>query len=117
MDHADTIVRHLMDIHDAEAALARGDYAAPEHDGLLKQLKDDLDALVWRAALLSQEAHEKYFGAPLAPAARLPQPPEPSQELKRRLYAACAEGARGGAHVCTCGPADICDACRVEANS
>lgn len=72
MDHPDTIVRHLMDIQDLTAALERGDYPAPEHEGILKQLKDDLDALVWRSALLSQEAHERYFGAPLAPGARLP---------------------------------------------
>lgn len=72
MDHADTIVRHLMDIRDAQVAIERGDYPATEHEALLRQLKDDLDALVWRAALLSQEAHEKYFGAPLAPGARLP---------------------------------------------
>jgi hypothetical protein len=66
-DHADCIVRHLQDIGDMLAALDRAGTCAFDPEGILAEA----NALVWRAAALSQELHEK-FGAPLAPRAKLP---------------------------------------------
>lgn len=63
-DHPDCIARHSMDIADLLAALARGepvDVAA---------ILDEADALVWRACAWSQQLHETYGGAPMAPAAK-----------------------------------------------
>jgi hypothetical protein len=98
-DHGECIVRHLMDIQDLIAALDR----MPRGSGCdvekatLKQLKDDLDALVWRAAILSQEAHEKYFGAPLAPSARLPALTQSDARCGERANAALADTRSSGA--------------------
>lgn len=69
-DHGDCILRHLTDIQDIVAAFERQNLIAG--GSALQQLMDECDALVWRAALLSQELHEKFAGAPLAPGARLP---------------------------------------------
>ena len=67
-DHGDCVVRHLLDIQDITAAFERDSaLVTPEH---VQQLMDECDALVWRAGLLSQELHEKYDGAPLAPGAK-----------------------------------------------
>jgi hypothetical protein len=80
-DHADCIVRHLVDVADIKASIDRReipfskacDDAQAER---VKALLSEASQLVWRAVLLSQELHEKYGGAPLAPGARLPEPPE-----------------------------------------
>lgn len=69
-DHADCIVRHLVDLADVEASIAR-DGTSPE---LVKQALEEASCLAWRALALSQEVHERLAGAPLAPAARLPEP-------------------------------------------
>lgn len=58
MDHADCIIRHLIDLEDLLSASA-----SPE------QVLNEVNSLVWRALALSQELHEK-LGAPLAPGAR-----------------------------------------------
>lgn len=72
-DHDDCIGRHRLDMRDMIAALERRDDAPlPEE---VKALLDECNALVWRACAWSQELHEKYGGAPLAPAARLQPPP------------------------------------------
>ena len=76
MDHADCIVRHVMDVADIEAAILR-DEAIRETFGLLPEadaLLNEVSQLAWRALMGSQELHEKYGGAPLAPGARLPLP-------------------------------------------
>ena len=85
-DHGDCVIRHAMDVADIEAYLSRmycipGDEEesrkalAPEVLALLNEASQ----LAWRAIIWSQELHEKYGGAPLAPGARLPssasQPP------------------------------------------
>lgn len=70
MDHEDCIVRHLSDIGDLKARIGRGGGEVAQVDA--EALLEECDALVWRAALLSQEAYERYGGAPLAPGARLP---------------------------------------------
>lgn len=69
-DHADCIVRHLMDLADMQAR--RVVWTADEEEALLTEA----NALCWRALALSQEIHEK-IGAPLAPAARKPGPEKP----------------------------------------
>lgn len=65
-DHADCISRHKSDIADLLARIDRGEEFDP------RELLDEADALAWRALALSQELHENFGGAPLAPAARLP---------------------------------------------
>lgn len=68
-DHEDCIERHLMDLRDLIAAKERsGLYGGAYAVGAIL---DEADAIAWRALALSQELHEKYGGAPLAPAARV----------------------------------------------
>lgn len=90
MNHRDKILRHLMDINDQLAAYERGATVfSPEQ---VQQLMDDCDALFWRAGLLSQELHERFEGAPLAPAAKLPPPSlllKPLSEEDRRTLETC----------------------------
>lgn len=72
-DHADCIVRHLMDVQDIDAYLQRGgDNCA------IDALLTEANQLAWRALALSQELHEHYADAPLAPGARLPEAPVPA---------------------------------------
>lgn len=78
-DHADCIVRHLVDVQGLLADLDRaGEYLLK--DGILdeyqRNILTEVSALAWRALALSQELHER-FGAPLAPGARLPDGPRP----------------------------------------
>jgi hypothetical protein len=75
-DHADCIARHLMDVADIQASIDRG----PDHTGITDEVPADVEALLievsqlaWRALALSQELHEQYGSAPLAPGARLPK--------------------------------------------
>jgi hypothetical protein len=75
-DHADCVVRHLVDVADIEARIQRNYYGDPEglrRTEAVQSLLTEASQLVWRACLLSQELHEKYGGAPLAPGARLPE--------------------------------------------
>lgn len=64
LDHADCILRHLMDTADLIAALERGQITSPE------QILAEVSSLAWRALAYSQTLHEKYDGAPLAPGAK-----------------------------------------------
>lgn len=69
MDHEDCIIRHMVDLADLRARYLRGDPlddALIDHDDIL----EEADALAWRALALSQELHEIYADAPLAPGAR-----------------------------------------------
>lgn len=77
MDHADCIDRHLTDIADFEAMLARKvtRELCADSDDIIANLLAEANALSWRSLALAQELHEKYGGAPLAPRARLPEPP------------------------------------------
>lgn len=67
-DHGDCLLRHLMDLQDWIAAGERDGLAdVPEYTaGILAEA----DAVAWRALALSQELHERYAGAPLAPGAK-----------------------------------------------
>lgn len=64
MDHGDCIIRHLTDMADYIAAIER------EGSPVVPHLIEEANALVWRASALSQQIHEEYGGAPMAPAAR-----------------------------------------------
>lgn len=67
MDHGDCILRHTMDLGDM---MARKAIFTEEQK---RAILDEVDARSWRALADAQRIHEM-FGAPLAPAARLPEP-------------------------------------------
>lgn len=64
MDHADCILRHLMDVADLISANERGSKVDTS------EILLEVNQLVWRALAFSQELHER-FGHPLAPGAKL----------------------------------------------
>jgi len=63
-DHADCILRHLVDTQDLLAAYMRGADVASE------QVLLEASQLAWRALAFSQELHEKLTNIPLAPGAK-----------------------------------------------
>lgn len=65
-DHADCILRHLLDLGERLAEYERGPDVVDT--GVILE---EASCLAWRALALSQELHER-FGAPLAPNAKLP---------------------------------------------
>lgn len=65
MDHGDCVLRHLMDIQDFLAARIRG-HRLVDAELILAEA----NALCWRSLALSQELHERFGGAPLAPGAK-----------------------------------------------
>jgi hypothetical protein len=69
-DHGDCIVRHLMDVQDLEARVLRDAHVAG--DAWRREILSEVSQLVWRALALSQELHERFDGAPLAPGAKTP---------------------------------------------
>ena len=60
-DHADCIMRHLLDLGDMLAAYNRGQYYDCSPDDILAEA----DAIAWRALALSQTLRMKYAEAPL----------------------------------------------------
>ncbi len=78
-DHADCVVRHLIDLHGLLAEYEREtgddgeDIIAAWRRCQRERIRAEASALAWRSLALSQELHER-FGAPLAPGARLPAP-------------------------------------------
>ena len=68
-DHADCIVRHAMDVADLEAYILRNDVVQRRAE---QDILNEVSQLAWRALMWSQELHERWGGAPLAPGARLP---------------------------------------------
>lgn len=89
-DHQDCIARHLLDLGDALATLERNGGENP-----LPAL-EEADALAWRALALSQELHERFDGAPLAPGARLPAPPAvPRKESHSEVWRAASRKVSG----------------------
>lgn len=79
MDHEDCILRHLMDLSDLRSTLERTGGHGLVGDSAQDDILEEANALAWRALALSQELHEKYGGAPLAPGARLPEEPVAKQ--------------------------------------
>lgn len=77
-DHGDCILRHAMDVSDIEAAIIRVDEgvewadAHPVREAQVEAILAEVSQLAWRALMWSQELHERYGGAPLAPGAKLP---------------------------------------------
>ena len=65
MDHSDCIIRHLIDLEDLLAAFSRSNAGVTT-----EQVLSEVNSLAWRALALSQELHEKFGGAPLAPGAK-----------------------------------------------
>ncbi len=63
-DHADCILRHLVDTEDLIAAMKRGDSSVTLEDVL-----NEVNQMAWRALAYSQEIHEQ-LGAPMAPGAK-----------------------------------------------
>lgn len=98
-DHPDCIVRHTMDVADIIAAIERGSTISSEQ---IEALLSEASQLAWRALMWSQELHEKYGSAPLAPGARLPLVGVPPLHMQDR------EGEHSLACWCKCcgGPAD-----------
>ena len=77
-DHPDCIVRHAVDVADIEAALKRADIPIDKGDdsaraAAVRSLLTEASQLAWRALMWSQELHERYGNAPLAPGAVEPQ--------------------------------------------
>lgn len=68
-DHPDCIVRHMLDMSDIEAEIERSPERSADE---VAALMSEADALCWRALAWSQELHERYGGAPLAPGASGP---------------------------------------------
>jgi hypothetical protein len=86
-DHADCILRHLVDMsEDFGAGLGRDENGVPQ-----------VDYIAWRALALAQEWHEKHAGVPLAPGARMPVASSP--EL--------APDERGAGRAAPAAPADL----------
>jgi hypothetical protein len=67
-DHGNCMLRHIVDIQDL---LVGSDSATPDQKRLILE---EANALAWRALALSQELHEEFGGAPLAPGAKISQP-------------------------------------------
>jgi hypothetical protein len=76
MDHGDCIIRHTMDIEDLKAAIRRdGSGGLHPSPVVVGQLLEEAAYRFWRAGIELQQLCEQYAGAPLAPAARLPETP------------------------------------------
>jgi hypothetical protein len=70
-DHADCIVRHLMDVNDLLAHITRDDLTLCA-DQAEEAVLAEVSQLAWRALALSQELHERFgLREPTAPRARL----------------------------------------------
>lgn len=64
-DHGDCIVRHLTDVQDILARINRNEAPVSSEELLL-----EVSSLAWRALAYSQELHEIYGTAPMAPGAK-----------------------------------------------
>lgn len=107
MDHGDCIIRHTMDIEDLKAAIRR---AGNQYDGstdTVQQLLEEAAYRFWRAGLELQELCEQYEGAPLAPAARLPDTQQSAfeKQVTSQYQALLARPASAGGLVAGCADA------------
>ena len=71
-DHPDCVLRHAADVADIEAHIKRNFDNDPEvwyKSEDAQALLTEVSQLAWRALMWSQELHERYGGAPLAPGA------------------------------------------------
>lgn len=67
MDHGNCILRHLIDLQDLIALDDR------DQTVNANQILEEASNMAWRALALSQEIHERFGGAPLAPGAVKPK--------------------------------------------
>jgi hypothetical protein len=79
-DHSDCVPRHMFDAHDLIAAYERGEPVDPQ------RILFEASQAMWRVSAWSQELHERFGNAPMAPAAFMPPqvpppPPEPTHEI------------------------------------
>lgn len=76
-DHPDCVFRHMMDAADLLASRRRGPVTESEED--IDRILTEASQAVWRVCAWSQELHEKFGRAPMAPAAFIPAqvPPPP----------------------------------------
>lgn len=84
-DHADCVVRHLGDMGDMLAYIARNGGDSKADPEVVKALLVEANANSWRALALSQELHERFGGAPLAPRARV-EPPKVVDTLNVEVH-------------------------------
>jgi len=71
-DHSDCIARHLFDVNDILAHIERSPHLEGEPESqTIDAMLNEVSQLAWRALMWSQELHEEFGGAPLAPGARL----------------------------------------------
>lgn len=82
-DHLDCVPRHMIDAGDIEAAFERNEISFTEARDLIL---DEANAAMWRVSAWSQGLHERFGGAPMAPAAFIPSvaavpPPPPSGDV------------------------------------
>lgn len=74
-DHSDCVPRHMLDAADLEAMLERNEsLSEKEREELIDRILTESSCAVWRVSAWSQELHEKYGRAPMAPAAFVPKP-------------------------------------------
>lgn len=81
-DHADCILRHATDVADIEAYIKRNFDNDPEvwyKSEDAQALLAEVSQLGWRALMWSQELHERYGNAPLAPGAVEPSDTSPGK--------------------------------------
>lgn len=69
-DHTDCVMRHMADAEDLIAAYERCYVAEIDPDALRLAILDEADQAAWRVLAWSQELHERFGDAPLAPGAR-----------------------------------------------
>lgn len=73
-DHADCIRRHMIDLAESPDGYETVEWV--DESGQTQTAREPIGAAIaWRALAMLQEWLEQHAGAPIAPAARLPEPP------------------------------------------
>lgn len=90
-DHADCVIRHLMDVEDLMARSLRGQDVESE------EILLEVNQFAWRALAFSQEIHELLCSAPVAPGAKDPEKDEEYHSGPSSIL------------TCTAGTCNICD--------
>ena len=67
-DHADCLLRHLMDLGDLQKKLF-DELKVEDHVRITEEALREVSCIAWRSLALSQELHETLANAPLAPRA------------------------------------------------
>ncbi len=80
-DHADCLRRHMADLAESPDGYETVEWIDPETGEKCSAREPIVAAIAWRALALAQEWLEQHDGAPLAPAAKLPE--TPAEKLNR----------------------------------